>query len=204
MAKKNKESPGLDAATLRRVRENAGLSMRELSVRIGKHLSWCSKIESGAVKALGQEEALSICRELGLEPDAFGMTDASQRRFSGEKLDKAMRNMNLSAGSLAKLVGVAAANVYRWRDQGAQPTERNVELLAESLEVPRASFYVEEDASLTGKTTAQRRVPLEPMASDVLVRIPAKVWSRLRKTAEAFAGEPLPHCDVDLLRNLLF
>ncbi len=196
----NKEIDALDAATLQRVREAAGMSRRELSQRIGKHFAWCSTIETGKM-SLRKEEALRVCEALGLPTDTFAVVSAPPRRFNVKEFVRLLKKRRITQRTMARLIGCNAVNVGRWIREGAQPTERNVELIAETLEVSKASLYVEdgpENAPIV--EDSQPSVLIE--SDEVLIRMPASVWERVKKSVETVAGKRLPHCDASSLASL--
>lgn len=203
MAKrKEKNINACDAATLRRVREAAGLSGLELARRIGMNKNWTSKVESGVV-ALAKEKALDICRALSIPASSFGLDEASPvMEFSGAKLAKLAKRRRIPLRQLAKLVGVSSATVYRWVHDGAQPAEASVELLAETLEVSRDALYAEK-RDREARIPRSQNVEEKPIASNLgpvyLVVVPKVVWERSKKALEQLAGYPLHHCDASSL-----
>lgn len=113
-------------------------------------------------------------------------------------LNTTMQSRQLSQAELARAVGVADAQVSRWRRGQVVPTVRSLQRLAETLDVPRvtldrlAGYPVEEVADLAA-TDADPAAEAECQAyeawyGEVLRRkIPRELWPVYREACAALA-----------------
>jgi transcriptional regulator with XRE-family HTH domain len=65
------------AGRLKELREQAGLSQKELADRVGQTVRQVSRLETGAQKP-SWETALALCRALGVSCEAFTQKPAAQ------------------------------------------------------------------------------------------------------------------------------
>lgn len=120
-----------------------------------------------------------------------------QNQFSSW-LNATMRARGLSQAELARIVGVADAQVSRWRRGHVVPTVRYLQRIAESLDVPRVRLDVlagypvddggegasaadpERDAELQAHEATLRRLLEE--------RVPQALWPAYIRACEALAA----------------
>ena len=186
MAKaKAKFTPGLNGATLRRIRDASNVSASELSQRLGKHRSWASKIESqdAPIKLV---EAKRIMEILEVGPEAFGL-DASAKvlKFSADAMMRRLESRQLRIPALAKLLGTHPTVVYRWIHQAAQPDKRHIELLCETLECEASDLYIDADSGPPRLGEVENQKPDDHM---VCIRMSRRAFSAMRSAIEAVEG----------------
>ena len=63
--------------------------------------------------------------------------------FSGQQLKKRREELGLSQSQLAKQVGVSRASYFNWEADKTRPNQKNLDLLAELLEVTPTYFESE-------------------------------------------------------------
>lgn len=198
MTKKAKKVAAVDGDTLKMVREAAGVSGAALSAKIGRNRSWASSVEAGRY-ALTEYDAAAVCEALGVSIECFGIKEGagpSLLKFRPEVMVEAARARGWSIRHLAQLIGVNPVNVYKWQHKGAQPERRNVEVLAETLEMSIDDFYVKEEAKPTAPSkpisNPQEASTATQLDADyVLVRVPKEAWARIGPAMSLAAGCPI-------------
>ena len=125
-----------------------------------KYLTGDFSVEEIAEKTgLEEEEVKSKAEEMGLNVkyDDFkkehGITkeDYSVRRFrTPQKWDVKNRLMfgfmlveDIKVSELAEMVGVTSRSIERWVFEGAKPSSKNQEKLAEALKVPQEQLFAD-------------------------------------------------------------
>jgi len=196
-----------NGATLKRLRERAGISGAELSRRVGRNRTWVSKVETTHA-TLTPQEALALAAALDVAPEELGVSkDASPLRFNVEAMRQACKRRKLPIQKLAALVGVHVTNAYRWIHQGQQPSERTVQLIAETLELPLDQLYIEEKgvnilAPDAGDAVKPRPDALQTSGDVVLVPMSAATYARLQGAIEAVEGHSISPVSLSALRAL--
>lgn len=206
-----RKKPGLDGETLQSVISDAGVSGAQISERLGKNRSWCSKIVKGVVQ-LSLSDAIAICKELDVSTEVFGIEEgasAAPLLFNPEAMVAAARAKDISMRQLAKLIGVAVTNVYKWQHKGAQPTRSSVELLAETLEIPLSHLYVEDNSRpvATVPQFANNHVVSNSIRTrndydnTIFISMPKSVWERIGPAMQLAAGHEITPIPCGSLRG---
>ena len=109
-----------------------------------------------------------------------------------------MRARGLSQAELARIVGVADAQVSRWRRGHVVPTVRYLQRIAESLEVPRArldvlaGYPVDEAGDDTAAADPERDAELQAHEATLRrlleERVPQELWPAYVRACEALAA----------------
>jgi transcriptional regulator with XRE-family HTH domain len=113
-------------------------------------------------------------------------------------LNATMRARGLSQAELARIVGVADAQVSRWRRGHVVPTVRYLQRIAESLDVPRArldvlaGYPVDEAADAANAADPERDAELEAHEATIRrlleERLPQQLWPAYVRACEALAA----------------
>lgn len=202
---------GLNGATLKKLREKAGLSQAKLSVAVGKNRGWASRVEMNNLP-IGKSDARALCAALGCKLSDFGLKEGDvgrSRQLNVEALLSAMEEKGFSGRQFAKLIGVHHGTFYRWTNRGAQPEDdRTVELMAETLEVPVEHLYreTEENESIRSVEVvgATKATPAAKVgAGRVLIAFDAAAFEQHRVVLEHLAGHELVPVSADALSALL-
>ena len=111
-------------------------------------------------------------------------------------LNATMRARGLSQAELARIVGVADAQVSRWRRGHVVPTVRYLQRIAESLDVPRArldilaGYPVDDDGE--GAADPEREAELQAHEATIRrvleERVPQELWPAYVRACEALAA----------------
>lgn len=113
-------------------------------------------------------------------------------------LNTTMQSRQLSQAELARAVGVADAQVSRWRRGQVVPTVRSLQRLAETLDVPRVTLdrlagypvqeSIERAAGNADPAVEAERRAYEAWYGEVLSRkIPRELWPAYREACAALA-----------------
>lgn len=85
--------------------------------------------------------------------------------------------MGKSWRQLADLVGVASQTVYRWKNEGATPSDESIAILAETLSVSEEDLWTYDDA-----------VEAAAQASGVFVEFTESEWRGIAPVVRKLVG----------------
>ncbi|WP_406676491.1 helix-turn-helix domain-containing protein [Moorella sp. ACPs] len=129
-------------ARLRRLREQKGITLSELSRRSGVSLAHISEIErSRSTASLKTLEKLAAV----LEVSPSSLLRSSQEDTLGNKLKRLREKMGLTQKELAQQVGISHSLIGQIETDRIQPSLATLSSLAEALGVSTCYFLMEED-----------------------------------------------------------
>lgn len=129
-------------AKLRRLREQKGLTLHELSQRSGVSLAHISEIERGrSTASLKTLEKLA----LALEVSTSYLLQEERRETLGSKVRRLREKMGLTQKELADQVGISHSLIGQIETDRIQPSLATLSRLAEALGVSSCYFLMEED-----------------------------------------------------------
>ncbi|MDK2816921.1 MAG: hypothetical protein PWR22_1550 [Moorella sp. (in: firmicutes)] len=129
-------------ARLRRLREQKGITLSELSRRSGVSLAHISEIErSRSTASLKTLEKLAAV----LEVSPSSLLRSSQEDTLGNKLKRLREKMGLTQKELAQQVGISHSLIGQIETDRIQPSLATLSSLAEALGVSTCYFLMEEE-----------------------------------------------------------
>lgn len=129
-------------ARLRRLREQKGITLSELSRRSGVSLAHISEIErSRSTASLKTLEKLAAV----LEVSPSSLLRSSQEDTLGNKLKRLREKMGLTQKELAQQIGISHSLIGQIETDRIQPSLATLSSLAEALGVSTCYFLMEED-----------------------------------------------------------
>lgn len=129
-------------ARLRRLREQKGITLSELSRRSGVSLAHISEIErSRSTASLKTLEKLAAV----LEVSPSSLLRSSQEDTLGNKLKRLREKMGLTQKELAQQIGISHSLIGQIETDRIQPSLATLSSLAEALGVSTCYFLMEEE-----------------------------------------------------------
>lgn len=173
----------MSTATLRKKREAAGLSSRELSRRLGKNELYISSVENkdGNVPEHMVDAIIAALKGEVVPPTTW---EHASDTFDAARLSSLITERNINCSQLARDCGVTRATLYNAMQGKSQPGEEFARSLAAALSLPVDWFYGYGDSGASDAAP----IASNGKAGMVLLKVNKKAFDIIKEVLDGVEG----------------
>lgn len=154
---------------IRALREERGISLEEMSQKLGLSLSYLSEVERGK-RTPSLQSLYNICRYFSI-PVSLLISTPAKMRVIGQKIKLNREAKGLTQKQLARMSGLSSGLIAQLEAAKVQPSLKTIESLAGSLEVSVCYLILEQEdveGVIAGITPELRELLYDPKVQMII------------------------------------